>query len=138
MLQTRLLFTPEDLRLLIQQINELLASVPQTFHAQLEAVRETLVSAEGAASAGDAAIEVAQDGLFEEVDRVVLEYQGLALELAQFTAPENLLAQMPLTPSQRERIRSRISPSDVVVRNDSFDGKGPTVREAFGLPEAMP
>jgi ankyrin repeat protein len=136
-LQTRLMFTPEDLRLLIQQINELLANVPQASQAQLEAVRDTLVIAEGAATAGDAAIEVAQDGLFGEVDRMVLEYQGLALELAQFNAPESLSAQVPLTPSQRERIRSRISPSDVVVGNDSFDGKGPIVREAFGLPEAM-
>jgi uncharacterized protein len=137
-LQTRVVFSREELLLLVQQIDALISTAPLALHGQLQAIRDGLMAANQAVGATDDAIEVAQDGLFQDVDRVVFQYQSLALELAQYMHPEELMTKIPLTAAQRLAIQTRISPSDVFVRDTALNGWGATLREASGLPEPAP
>jgi ankyrin repeat protein len=138
LLASRLSFTTEDLKLLIQDLNTKIAEAPKSHRLTLESIRNALAKAKDAAQVQDKAIEVVREGLFESFDRLIFEYQGLILELAQFEGLKDLPKKLPVTAEQRAAIRARISASDVFIADDSFGGKGAQMRQALGLTPVTP
>lgn len=131
-LQANLSFPTGDLQLLIKRIEDLVvsdSSLSTIFNPVLSALKDAIAASRD----GQAATGKAIENLFQDVDRVVFEYQGLALELAQFKSVEELESPGVLATAQRDQIRQRLRGVASPVRNSAFDGRGAQVRQALGF-----
>ncbi|MFZ3119201.1 MAG: hypothetical protein WA159_12860 [Variovorax sp.] len=131
-LQASLSFPTGDLQLLIKRIEDLIKS-DSTLSTILNPVMTALKDALAASRDGQAATGKAIENLFQDVDRVVFEYQGFALELAQFMSLEQLEDPGVLATAQRDEIRQRLRGVASPVRDSAFNGRGAQVRQALGL-----
>lgn len=124
--------TSGQIDLLIARIDGLLGSASGSDEAALKEIRRELVDARKAVASSGNSLRVFSENFFSEVDRVVRDYQTLALELAQYVLPADLVTLVPA--DTRARINEILSPRDVIVPDEALGGKGAGIRDALGLP----
>lgn len=136
LMQEQILFGAEDLNLLIAQVDALAKTEPPALREHLTKIRKVLEDAKCSYEATNKAVEVLKEGLFEDTERLIFEYQGLGLELAQYLTPEEIESGsgVPLTVDMRREISSRIAKSDVWLKDEAFGNHGAVIRTALGLP----
>lgn len=134
LVQAHVEYPPEEIDLMLQKVDALLASADPVQKLPLQSVQDALEKSKRAALATGAAATVATDSYFAEIDRTVSDYQALGLELAQYISPEALQAHSPLSSEERADLSTRIASTDVLVTNASFAGRGALVKRALGLP----
>jgi ankyrin repeat protein len=132
-LQSQLSFPSADVQLVIKTVDDLVKTDPN-LASILIPVRDALKASLDASKDGQAATGKAIENLFSDVDRVVFEYQGFGLEVAQFMSAELIESEGLLTATQRTEIGKRLTGSDSWVQDNSFDGQGVKIKHALAFP----
>jgi ankyrin repeat protein len=125
--------TPDEIRSALQQINALLANPSTGNRSTLLAVQSALNDALPAAiNVGTAVAHLSVD-TFDDVDRILEDYQALVLEYAQYVPVQSLDG--TLDAASLAAIKARLDPHDVSVPDKALSGHGKAIRSAFGLPD---
>jgi len=132
-LQSQLSFPAADVQMVLKTVDALVKSDPKLASILLP-VRYALKASLDASKDGQAATGKAIENLFSDVDRVVFEYQGFGLELAQFMSVEQLEAEGMLSAAQRTEIGKRLTGTETWVQDTAFDGHGAQIKHALALP----
>jgi len=127
--------TPEQIDLLLVRIDLLLAEPGLMNRPSLTLIRDELVRARTAAAETATAVNLLRERFKGDIDRIAADFQNLILEYAQYVTNEEL--EDLLDPTARESIRARLSPKDIVIRDEMLSGRGAAVRHLTGLPEPI-
>lgn len=125
-------YTPQQIDVLIVQIDRVLANPNTGDRPSLLAIRAELVALRASAEASGVAVNALRNTLFTDADLLIELYQALVLEYRQYVPSSDLAS--ALSNEERTAILQRVDGRDVVIV-DGTDGTGKITRQAFGLPD---
>jgi ankyrin repeat protein len=128
-------YTPEQIDVLIAQIDTALSSPTTNDRAVLLEIRQQLVRLRASAEATGVAVNELRNTLFTDADFFIELYQALVLEYRQYVPSSEIQG---LSTDERQAILRRVSGREVVITDDTAGGTGKTLRAAFGLPDPTP
>ncbi|MBK9767014.1 MAG: hypothetical protein IPP63_08310 [Chloracidobacterium sp.] len=125
-------FAEEDFDLQIAQIDAL-NDLSLVEEEALNEVRAELIRAKEANSATSNALKIFRDNFYDQVDEIILEYQMLILEFAQYVDLADLLERSNLGDATIQDISSRIALHDIIIKDSDFNNRGMAIRQSFSL-----
>ena len=134
LLQVQMANPSQDLQLLAAELNSAIAAAALPSKPILEQSLALIEKLQTTAKAREELLQLLLGSLYQDIDRNALEYQTWALELAQYCELKDIALCIPIPSTQRSRIRSRLSPGDVLVTEKTLEGRGTNIHLKLGLP----
>ena len=138
LLLVQLEFSAQDLGVLILKAQQNAADEPASAEKWREIVSD-LKTAEAAAVATNINVETFRLGFLASLDKVIMDYQTAALELAQYYPPDILQNEIHFDDYKRKEIQRRFTDRDKTVNkqllpDQAFGGQGQKLRRILALP----
>jgi ankyrin repeat protein len=128
-------FTPEQIDLIVAQLDALEAAATPDQKQEFEAAKSALRELRNAKDSQDRELQNFADRFRTSLGTLISDYQGLILEAAQYYSSTEILAQMLAADLNRGVLRSRIKPWEVKISDATASGRGQELRSIFGLPD---
>lgn len=118
--------TADQIDVLITRIDTLLPGLSANQSSAAILIRNQLQLAKASIAGTNSAARILQDQFTTYIDRVIVEYQELALELAQFIEVAKLSSSIPLSAADVAAIKSKLNGTDVGVQTQHSMAKAPS------------
>lgn len=123
----------QDLQLLVRSIELAISTARPEAKEVLRKTRDNVSKVAASKKDQEEQLRLTLSDLYRDIDRIVLEYQTWALELAQHCELTEISACVSIPSAQRDKIRDRISSTDIFLSETTLEGRGTHIRRNLGL-----